>query len=375
MAPALALALATVVFALVLGSGIVRKLAGPGYRRTLGASLAVAAAGSVAGGLVTYLERLVLGFTGLDFDVRAAGVGGALMAVFLLAAPLEEGVKVLVVWPLYRRGRLLLPRFGVLYAVAAASGFAAVEGAIAVAWSPTGLTLARSLLGTLAHLFFAGMWGYALGAGRAQGRWFSAAWLFAMLLHGLFDHILWGRGPGYLTATLPIVGFMLLASVLVLRRRAPEVSELSYLSKAPTLTDVREVFGQKDHPVALRWVAAGVFVTLGLVLCLLLGGVLVGRQLGVDFALADEADMRSAVPLVLLGSCVLLAFPLAGYLIARASRSGLTVLEPALATLAAVVVLIVILALTAPLAVLFTLAVAPVAVGLACGGAWIGLER
>ena len=81
------------------------------------------------------------------------------------------------------------------------------------------------------------------------------------------------------------------------------------------------------------------------------------------------------MPLVLLGSCVLLAFPLAGFLIARASRSGLTVLEPALATLTAVAVLLVILALTAPVAVLFTLAVAPVAVGLACGGAWIGLER
>jgi hypothetical protein len=31
--------------------------------------------------------------------------------------------------------------------------------------------------------------------------------------------------------------------------------------------------------------------------------------------------------------------------------------------------------LAAPIGVLFALAVAPIALGLACGGAWIGLER
>jgi hypothetical protein len=200
------------------------------------------------------------------------------------------------------------------------------------------------------------------------------AWLFAMLLHGLFDHILWGRGPGYLTATLPIVFFMLLASLLVLREPAPELAQPSLLSKVPSNTFVTEVLGQKDHPVALRWVIAGAFVTLGLVLALAVFGVVIGRRFGIDFALADEADVRSAVPLVLLGSSVLLAFPLSGFLIARAS-SVVTVLEPALATVVAVVTLVIVSFLTAPIAVLFTLAVAPVAIGLACGGAWIGLER
>jgi RsiW-degrading membrane proteinase PrsW (M82 family) len=370
----LPLALGLVVFALGLGFALAYRLAGSIFRHVVRTIATVGAAGAVVGAVVTYLERLLLGFTGLDFDVHVAGVGGALMAVFLLAAPLEEAAKVLVVWPLYRRGRLLRPRFGVLYAVVAASGFAAVEGAIALFAAPTGLTLVRALLGTLAHLFFAGVWGYVLGAGRFRSSWFSVAWLFAMLLHGLFDHILWGRGPGYLTATLPIVFFMLLASVLVLRERAPELAQPSLLSKAPTNTFVAEVLGQKDHPVALRWVIAGAFVTLGLVLALAVFGVVIGRRFGVDFALADESDVRSAVPLVLLGSCVLLAFPVSGFLIARAS-SVVTVLEPALATVVAVVTLVIVSFLTAPIAILFTLAVAPVAVGLACGGAWIGLER
>jgi len=71
---------------------------------------------------------------------------------------------------------------------------------------------------------------------------------------------------------------------------------------------------------------------------------------------------------------VLLAFPLAGYLVARAS-SAHSVLEPALAAGAALAALVAMLFLTAPLGVLFALAVAPLAFGLACGGAWIGLER
>ena len=367
-------AIVQVLFALALGGSLARYLAGAGFRRALPAIAAVTAGGAAVGALATYAEKLVLGFAGLGFDVRTAGVGGALMAVFLLAAPLEEGAKVLVIWPVYRSGRLLTPRFGLLYAVPAAAGFAALEGALSIVTNPSGITFARSLLGTLAHLFFAGVWGYALGAGRAHSRWFSWAWLFAMLLHGLFDHILWGRGPGYLTATLPIVGFMVLASVLVLRARSPERFHGSLLSEAPTLTDVREVLAPREHPVVLRWIIAGVFVTLGLVIALLVSGVLLGRQLGIDFALADEADVRSAVPLVLLGSSVLLAFPIAGFLIARAG-STLTLLEPALATLISMGILVVISSLTAPVAVLFALAVAPVAVGLACGGAWIGLER
>jgi hypothetical protein len=94
----------------------------------------------------------------------------------------------------------------------------------------------------------------------------------------------------------------------------------------------------------------------------------------VDFALADEADVRSSGPLVLLGSAVLSAFPISGYLVARAS-SGQGLLEPALAAATTLGLLVAMLWLAAPIGVLFALAVAPIALGLACGGAWIGLER
>jgi hypothetical protein len=102
--------------------------------------------------------------------------------------------------------------------------------------------------------------------------------------------------------------------------------------------------------------------------------VVAGNRLGVDFALADEADVRSSGPLVLLGAAVLSAFPIAGYLVARAS-SGQGLLEPALAAATTLGLLVAMLWLAAPIGVLFALAVAPIALGLACGGAWIGVER
>jgi len=89
---------------------------------------------------------------------------------------------------------------------------------------------------------------------------------------------------------------------------------------------------------------------------------------------SDQEDVRSSGPLVLLGSAVLAAFPLAGYLVARAS-SATSVLEPAMGAGLAIAAVVALLSVTAPIAVAFALAVAPVAFVLACSGAWFGLSR
>jgi hypothetical protein len=297
------------------------------------------------------------------------------MAMFLLAAPLEEAAKVLVVWPLYRTRRIDGSRLGICYASAAAAGFAAVEAPLLLVQAgASGLTFARVLLGIPAHLFFAGAWGYALGTGRRSGRWFSLTWSLAMLLHALYDHIVWGRGPGYLAAALPLLGFMLMAAISALREVNSASSKQVSLLDPPTLSEVGRALRPAERPVMLHWVLGGAFVTFGLVVTLSVASVFVGRRMGIDFTLADEADVRSAGPLALLGTFVLLSFPISGYLIARASSSP-TVLESALSTLLALVAIVALLAVSAPIAVLFALAVAPIAIGLACGGAWIGLER
>lgn len=341
-------------------------------------ALIVLLCGGAVAVVATLIERAVLSFTMLSFDVRVSGVASALLASFLLAAPLEEALKTLVVWPLYRMRRIDGPRLGMCYAVVTAAGFGAVLGVLRLLSAPFDWVLGlRVLCQVPPHLFFAGVWGYALGARRGQsGSWFAITWLVSVAFQGFYQHIVWGRGPGFLSAVAPLLGFMLLGAVLVLRRADPRAHLLTKLRlpQPPRLSLVTEALNPRDQPLMLRWVVLGAFVNVGLMFTLLVGAVALGHRLGVDFSAADESDMTSAGPLALLGSAVLAAFPLAGYLVARASSST-GVLEPALAAAIALASIVAILALVAPIGVLFALAVAPLAFGLACGGAWIGLER
>jgi RsiW-degrading membrane proteinase PrsW (M82 family) len=336
-------------------------------------ALVIALLGAVAGAAAVTAERYVLAWTDLAFETSRVGASGALLAMFLLAAPLEEGLKVLVVFSTNRR-RVRTPRQGLVYAVAAAAGFAAVE----IAWASTraggSIAPARLLLSVPAHLFFAGIWGYALGVTRGHDHWFRAAWLVAMLLHGLYDHIVFGRGPGLLVATIPMLLFMAVLSFMALRGEGQRIPRTLKRVAPPSIETVRERLAHGDRRLALRWVVVGAFVTQGLIVVTVAAAVVAGNRFGMDFALADEADVRAAGPLVLLGVAVLAAFPVAGYLVARASSAG-GLLEPALAAALTVGLLVGVFWLAAPIGVLLALAVAPIALALACGGAWIGQER
>jgi len=367
-----------VLFPLGLGYLVWRRVSVLGHvSRRLTVMMAVG--GALAALFAAYFERIVLNYTGLSLDVATSGAGGALLATFLLAAPLEEALKVSVVWPLYRTRRLADSRLGVGYASAAGAGFSAIKGLMAVLLgAPGGVTVLRALVSVPAQLFFAGLWGYALGARGPNRRrnWFSLAWLIATLLHGLYDHIVWGRGPGLLVSVIPLFVFMGLGAWIALRDVAPELPHQHWIPvpDPPSLRALREALRPVDHRLMVRWIVIGAFTTLGLVIALLALTVVLGHRLGVDFSLADESDMRSSGPLGLLGGAVLAAFPIAGYLVAKASAAH-SVLEPALAAGLALAALIVMLFMTAPIGVLFALAVAPLACGMACGGAWIGLER
>jgi hypothetical protein len=328
---------------------------------------------------------MVFAWTGLALEARHAGATGALAAMFLLVAPLEEALKVLVVWPFYSTRRISSPRLGLSYAASAGAGFACAESVAAGITAPVdGIGALRIVMGVPAHLFFAGAWGYALGSGRgARGGWFSVVWFFAMLLHGLYDHIVFGRGAGLLVMVVPLLVAMSLASWIALRDVAPGGSSLPAslrpsllrsMPEPPSFGALRGALRHPDRPLMLHWIAIGTLVTLGIMIVLLVAAVFVGHRIGVDFAAADEADMRSSGPLLLLGAAVLAAFPLAGYLVARASAAT-SVLEPALGAGLAIAAMVAMLSLAAPIAVVFALAVAPVAFGLACSGAWFGLVR
>lgn len=345
--------------------------------------LAMTLAGGLLAGLAAgFVERFLLGWTELSLEVQRGGVTGALLAMFLLAAPLEEGAKVAVVWPLHGVRTMSTPRLGLGYAACAGAGFASGEGVFAALAGTVDWVLGfRMLLALPAHVFFAGAWGYALAMrGRSRGRWFAVAWMSAMALHALYDHIVFGRGVGVLVLALPMLAMMGLVAWVALRDVAPRSSRgRSLLSSAripepPSLNAVRHALRKTERPLMLHWIALGALVTLGVVVVLLVVAVYLGHRIGVDFALADEGDVRSSGPLVLLGTATLAGFPTAGYLVAKASAAQ-SVLEPAMGAGLAIAAAVALVSLAAPVAAVFALAVAPLAFALACGGAWFGLAR
>lgn len=347
--------------------------------------------GSAAALVALVVIRRAAALTGLDVQVSAAGESGALVFLFFVVAPAKEAAKVAAAWPAFLSKHFDEPYDGVVYAAASSLGFAAVENGFVLHAHPTGaIWLARALLALPAHVFFACLWGYALGRAKqskVRVPIFPAAFVTAIAVHGLYAHFVYGRGPGALLAVAPLLAVMglvawLLARDLRLRGDRPSripsssggrLSRLSVVAGPPSLSTVRSALTRADEPVKVRWVLLGALVTIGAMIVGLGAGVLAAHLLHIDLSTVDEHDLRSAAPVLLLGVGLLASFPTSGWLVARAAAVH-TLLEPALASVLALVVTLVALGFAAPVTVVFGLALSPIAWVLSCFGAWVGRE-
>ena len=346
--------------------------------------------GGAAKGVTGWAEGRAAAWTGLDMNARVAGDAGAMLFLFGFAAPMREAFKVAAMWPAFRSKYFDEPIDGLVYASAAALGFATIENAMTLRDHPLGLIwVARTAVALPAHVFFACAWGYALGRAKRTkrpGAMFPAAWVVATASHGLYAHLVYGRGPGALVGTIPLLLAMAAATFFFIRdlhargdavERSTRTSNLLervsilYASGPPSLRTVREAMRQEGQPVTLRWIFFGTLVTIGAMTVGIALSVGFGHWAHVDFSIVDEHDVTTTAPVALLGSGLLLAFPVSGYLIARASNLP-TLLEPALASGLAILITLVLLGLAAPVALVFALAFSPIAWGLACAGAWVG---
>jgi RsiW-degrading membrane proteinase PrsW (M82 family) len=355
----------------------------------LSVALGTALLGAVAFVPAALIEGFLQRWGGLDRYTRAADLA-TLVYVLLVAAPIEQGLKVAAVAPVARSRHMAEPIDGIVYASAAALGFVTVHNAVYL-WGRAlpSIDLLRVLIAVPAHLFLAAAWGYALGRERRRiigGRRFNLAWLGATLFNGVYDHIVFARGPRALLAAIPIllcIGFLAFTAARDLVRRGSAVPTSDPRARRflgsiapPSLGAMREALRRTERPVMLTWIAFGALVTTGVMTANLAGAVALGHKLGVDFAAVDRPEVQATAmaPLVLIGAAALAAFPIAGYLVARAS-SARSVLEPAISAALAILGALVLLGLAAPVAVVFALAFAPIAFGLACAGAWMGMTR
>jgi len=356
-------------------------------------AVATFALGAVGGAGATYLTAAAMRWSGLDIRSRIVGEGPALLFLFCFVAPVGEVAKVAATWPAFLSHHFDEPYDGVVYAGLAALGFSAVEGAYLLHLHPAGnVWIARAVLSAPAHLFFASFWGYALGRAK-QGRRrptsiFPVAWVVATASHGLYAHIVYGRGPGALVAVSPLLlamgGVAWVAGkdlksrgerpsrAFAVRAGGDRLSRVSLLAQPPSLNAVRDALRRSDQPIMVRWIFFGALVTVGAMIAGLAASVAFGHWIHVDFSVVDEHDAATTAPLALLGVGLLSAFPVSGFLIARASNVP-TLLEPALAAAVAIAGVCALLGFVAPVALVFAFAFSPIAFGLSCAGAWAGM--
>jgi RsiW-degrading membrane proteinase PrsW (M82 family) len=344
--------------------------------------------GALGAAAALAIERKAMQFTGLDTRVSMAGNTGALAFLFLLVAPVSEAAKVAACWPAFRSRHFDEPYDGIVYAGAAALGYAAVEVAFVLVRHPTGwIWVWRSMLGIPAHVFCACAWGYALGRAKqhkSPGPIFPTSWIAATAAHGLYTHFVFGRGEGALLMTFPMLLVMAGITALAIRDlrergelAAPthdgsRLSRLSvYVSAPASIAMMRAALRKSEEPIKLRWIVFGALVTLGAMFAFLGITIALAFFFHFDFSGVDERDVTTAAPVAILGVGLLSSFPVSGFLVARAS-SGSSLLEPALAAALALVVTLLLLGLAAADAVVFALAISPIAWAFSCAGAWVG---
>lgn len=351
--------------------------------------------GILLSGVSFYLEGKAAHFTGLGVQADVAGEAGALLFLFALVAPLRESMKVAAAWPAFKSRHFDEPYDGVVYASASALGFATLENALVLRTHPEGwVWIARTLLALPAHVFFACLWGWAMGRAkqsRTPSAYFPVLFTMAVGGHGFYIHFIYGRGPGALLAALPLLLTMGAVSLFIGRDlvRAKNLlvdpkdgrlragvtrlgmASIEALSRPPSLKAFREVLQRRRQPLLFRWVFYGIFVTFGAMVVGFASSIVLGHFAHVDFSVVDEHDVSTTAPVALLGAGFLAAFPLSGYLIARASAVR-TIAEPAASSALCIGLSLVLMGFVAPVALVFALALAPIAFGLSCAGAWVG---
>jgi hypothetical protein len=359
--------------------------------RPPGPWLAASALGALGGLGVFWLEGAVR----VSYDL---GQGAALPLVLTAAvlAPAEEGLKIGALWPSLWMGGVPRGERGLALSVAASSGLAAAQHAALVVASPElgAWALLRLALSVPAQALPSTLWGHALGRRDARGRpprRLPLVWALAVAARGVLGHALTlGRASGALVAlgVLAALGaisyfngiFRVHAGPLPPpasgRLSSPGSGRLSSPGSVRSLPPsslfrALESLRRRQRPLKAGRVLLGAFALHGALLVGAGSAFTFGGKLGLDMAALGAARETPVGPLAWLVGVSLGAFPVGGFLIARASDDAL-VAEVALAALCAASLFLAHLGLLAPATLAYGIAGVPAAVALACAGAWYG---
>jgi hypothetical protein len=150
---------------------------------------------------------------GIGQLIPEESLGETVAVNYLLIAPVEEFLKLAVVWiGIYRTEDFRDPMDGIVYAVTAALGFASVENLLYISFLGPKAVVYRILLITPAHVLFSAMWGASLGQARfqknAEVTTISKGLGWAIVFHGTYNSISAMWSDAAMFAALPMLAGM-----------------------------------------------------------------------------------------------------------------------------------------------------------------------
>lgn len=351
------------------------KLGGAGA----GLAFKLAVAGAAVAVPVMLLTSYVIDSLGWTSDVSKRGVW---FATLLVIAPVEQAALVIVVWPAYRAHRLLRLGTAVSAGLFGAVGFGAVQIAERVIATSSGWGM-LPILGVLGiRALAAASWAAVLSTTWARYRHlFPLAWLGATAVDGCARYLQQTAGFPWQVLTLVLLIALLGSSYLIGTKFAGQraalnairQSRLGMLANPQGIGNVRASWQHAHRPALLHWIVGGAFVSFGANILGLGLGIALAHGLHIDLSRVDESNVGAMIPLLLLSMAVLASYPVAAFLTAKASDAD-SVFEPGVAALISIVSLTILLSMTAPVTIVLAIVLAPVAFGLSCLGAWLGIS-
>jgi len=193
-----------------------------------------------------------LGFLGF-YTNEFTSVGGALSTAFFGAAIPEEAAKLFMLWLLLRKNPYFDEKLdGVVYAACVGMGFASLENIMYLfsaynEWVQVGIM--RALISVPGHFMFAVIMGYyySLGYWGHSKKHMVLAFVYPMLLHGIFDFLLMASGvTTHLISTLVMFAFIYF--FFKMRKRASEkIAEL--LKAEETYVSLYRTYDPNDNSI------------------------------------------------------------------------------------------------------------------------------
>ncbi len=163
-------------------------------------------------GFLAVIPAAILEILFAEVGVRFTGIAYQLFRAFIIAAAVEEGVKLAAVRLfLYKRKHFDEVADGILYTIAASLGFAFFENVL-YSFGPSSLIIVRGITAVPLHASASGILGYFIGTTKVTGKNRLLIGLFwAVVVHGLYDFLLFtGSWPAFLVFPLLIVSLVVL---------------------------------------------------------------------------------------------------------------------------------------------------------------------